>query len=134
MVNVGLVVGLVVFIVKNESITTELSYGIKCYNRYNMLKNPFINALLATLYITLVVFVMWNVADMTGDKEETLLIPMAMLSLFVLSAAVMGLLFIYTPAKMFFDNQREEALTFFFKTLGTFACFAIVFVLLLVFL
>ncbi len=95
----------------------------------SMFKNPFLNAVYAALYIVGIVSVLSTFVD--GPGEGTILIPMAMLSLFVLSAAIMGLLFVYTPAKMFLDNQREESLVFFFKTVGTFACFAVVFVLLL---
>ena len=96
-----------------------------------MLKNPYINAFLAAGYIAVIVSLIQGVATLNKNKPDTILIPITMLSLFVLSAAIMGLLFIYTPAKMFLDNQRETALIFFFKTLGTFACFAFIFTLLL---
>lgn len=94
-----------------------------------MFKNPYANAVYAALYIVGIVSVLSTFVD--GKAGASILIPMVMLSLFVLSAAVMGLLFVYTPAQMFLDNQREQALVFFFKTVGTFACFAVVFVLLL---
>ncbi len=94
-----------------------------------MFKNPFLNAVYAALYIVGIVSVLSTFVD--GKVEASILIPMTMLSLFVLSATVMGLLFVYTPAKMFLDNQREEALTFFLKTVGAFACFAVIFVLFL---
>jgi hypothetical protein len=95
-----------------------------------MLKNPFLNALFAAGYIVVIVLAIQNITGLTQGKE-TILVPMIMLSLFVLSAAIMGLLFVYTPAKMFLDNQKAEALVFFSKTVGTFACFAILFVILL---
>ncbi|OGI68696.1 hypothetical protein A2738_00080 [Candidatus Nomurabacteria bacterium RIFCSPHIGHO2_01_FULL_42_15] len=99
----------------------------------NILKNPYINALLAALYIIVIVFVIGNLEDITRGKES-LLVPVIMLSLFVLSAAIMGLFFVYTPAKMFLDNQKPEALTFFLKTIGTFAGFAIVALLMILLL
>ncbi len=96
-----------------------------------MLKNPYTNALLAVLYISIIVTGLGFTEH--SKNEGTLLVPLFMLSLLVVSAALMAMLFFYTPAKMFLDNQREEALKFFFKTLGTFAGFAVVFGLLLLF-
>lgn len=95
-----------------------------------MLKNPYINALLASLYIVLIIFVIQGVTS-TEKETETLLIPIAMLSIFVLSVAVMAMLFFYLPIKIFLDNKRKEAGVFFLKTLATFACLACIFVLIL---
>ena len=53
--------------------------------------------------------------------EGTLYLPMAMLSLFVFSAGLMGFLFVFEPLAMYFDGKRAEAIAFFLKTLGTFA-------------
>jgi hypothetical protein len=95
----------------------------------SMIKNPFLNAALAALYIVVLVAVMGNTERFVGDTQ-TLLIPMVMLSLFVFSAAIMGFLFVYTPATLLVENRKDEALAFFFKTVGTFACFVAAFALL----
>jgi hypothetical protein len=99
-----------------------------------MFKNPYVNAVLAAGYIVGIVLLIQGVTGITKDKPDTILIPMTMLSLFVLSAGVMGLLFVYTPGQLFLDNHRKEALTFFFRTLGTFAVFAAVFGILVIFI
>ena len=91
-----------------------------------MNRNPFLNALLATLYIIGIVFVVDTLTSLA--PVETILIPMAVLSLFVLSAAVMGFLFLAEPLNLYFEGHRLEAVSFFVKTLGTFACFVVVFV------
>jgi hypothetical protein len=88
-----------------------------------MTKNPFLNAVWAALYIGLIVGVLTTFVD---SKEENMagfqtLIPIVMLSLFTLSASVMGYLFLYEPGKLYFDGKREEAVAFFLKTVGTFA-------------
>lgn len=85
-----------------------------------MTNNPFINAFAAALYISLVVTVVFNGERLFG-QEETILIPMAMLSLFVLSAAVMGYIFLSQPVQMFFEGKKQEGITLFVKTVGTFA-------------
>jgi hypothetical protein len=48
-----------------------------------------------------------------------------MLSLFTLSAAVMGLIFLYEPFQMYFNGQKSEAFSLVFKTIGCFAVFAV---------
>lgn len=44
-----------------------------------------------------------------------------MLSLFVLSVTVMGLLFLGKPLTLYLDGQKKEAVRFFFSTVGIFA-------------
>lgn len=91
-----------------------------------MTQNPYLNALMAAAYIALIVSGIFFVGNFAGP-EESIFIPMAMLSLFVLSAAVMGYLFCYQPFRMYFDGKQKEAVAFFAKTVGTFACFGLVF-------
>lgn len=99
----------------------------------NINKNPFINAVLAAGYIVGIVFVMGNIVD-RPQVTGTLLVPMVMISLFVLSAAVMGFLFVYEPMRLFWENQKPQAVSFFLKTLGTFACIVILFIVLLIYI
>lgn len=84
-----------------------------------MLK-AFRNALLATAYISGVAMLMFF-----GQKHipgpDTFLMPVAMLSLLTLSAAVMGYLFVYQPATLFLANKKAEGVKLFFQTVGIFA-------------
>ena len=86
-----------------------------------MTKSPYLNALLAELYIIGIVFLINTLAKPNTPDNETLLVPMMMLSLFVLSAAVMGFLFVAEPLTLFLDGKREEAVKFFLTTVVTFA-------------
>ncbi len=88
-----------------------------------MLKNPYLNALLAAAYIIVIVLALSSFED--SSIEETILMPITMLSLLVFSAALMGALFFYQPLSLFLENRKSEALAFFFKTLGTFAGFVV---------
>ena len=89
-----------------------------------MTKNPYLNAFIAALYIVGVVhFIQYVLAP--GDGPETILIPIAMLSLLVLSAAFMGFLFFYEPLQKFLDGDRAGGVRFFLQTLGTFAAITI---------
>lgn len=95
------------------------------------MKKPFLHALGAALYIVIIVFIMQTVSSFLQNQEETFLIPMTMLSLFVLSAAVMGFLFVSEPIYLIIENKKKEAVVFFGKTLGFFACFVLLFAILL---
>ncbi|MFM2357675.1 MAG: hypothetical protein RJA61_412 [Candidatus Parcubacteria bacterium] len=95
------------------------------------MKKPFLHALGAALYIVGIVFVAQIVGGALKDQNETIIIPMTMLSLFVLSAAVMGFLFLSEPLYLLAENQKQDAVIFFAKVVGFFACFVAVFTVLL---
>ncbi len=95
------------------------------------MKKPFLHALGAVLYIVVIVFFIHTATTNLSDKPDTIFAPMAMLSLFVLSAAVMGFLFLSQPLQLLVANQKKEALTFFGQTVGFFAGFVLLFVILL---
>ena len=86
-----------------------------------MSRNPYINALLAAAYIVFVVLLITYGPAYVRDKPDTILAPMAMLSLLVFSVALMGYLFLLQPVQMFLDGQKHEAVELFTKTLGAFA-------------
>jgi hypothetical protein len=96
-----------------------------------MNKNPFLHALLAALYIVVIVLGIGSFENFTRGREETLLMPMTMISLLVLSVAVMGFLFFSEPLRLFIENDKKGAVTFFGKTVVTFAGFVLVFILIL---
>lgn len=94
--------------------------------------NALKKAALAVLYICAVVFVMYYGSRfLPGD--DMILMPIAMISLFTLSAAVMGYLFLAKPIELYFANKKKEAIGFFLQTVGIFAGFtAIIFAILFI--
>ena len=86
-----------------------------------MTKNPYLNALLAWLYIVSVVLLITYGPAFVREKPDTILAPMAMLSLLVFSVAFMGYTFFFQPITMYLEGQKREAVELFTKTLGTFA-------------
>lgn len=86
-----------------------------------MTKNPYINALVAGAYIVFVVLLLTYGPVFVREKPDTILAPMAMLSLFVLSATFMVYTFFFQPALMYADGQKREAIKLFTKTLLSFA-------------
>lgn len=82
--------------------------------------NPYIHALAAATYIWGVGFLIHYISSIHHDTPDKLFDPIAALSLLVFSVAVMAFLFFYRPAVLLIENKREEAVSFFLKTLGTF--------------
>lgn len=83
---------------------------------------PLVHALSAGAYIIGVVHLMFTMGSY-GFAEETLLMPIAMLSLLVLSVSVMGFLFGYRPLTMYLEGKKKEAVMFFMQTVAFFAVF-----------
>lgn len=94
-----------------------------------MTKNPLVNALAGLLYIAGVVSIIFY-APHVVIVEESIFVPIAMLSLFVFSASTMSYLFLYEPLCLLLDGKRKEAALLFIQTLGVFAASAVVLLLL----
>lgn len=92
-----------------------------------MTKNPYINAVCAALYIAGIATILQIAQHFGHDKPDTILAPMAFLSLFVLSATAMGTIFFFKPVQMYLDNEKKEAVALVLKTIGTFAVFTALF-------
>jgi len=91
-----------------------------------MTKNPVLNALAAASYILVLVSVMTWGSSIASDKPDSFLAPVAMISLFTLSAAVMGYVFCYMPLMLYFDGKKKAAVNLFLQTVGVFAGFTLV--------
>ena len=89
-----------------------------------MTKNPIINSLFASLYIFAIVALMTWGTSMVSPKDS-FIAPVAMISLFTLSAAVMGYLFLYQPIQLYFDSKKKEAVKLFLQTVGVFGLITI---------
>jgi len=85
-----------------------------------MTGKPLLNALSATLYISAVASIMYYLPKVI-EPVESIIVPIALLSLFVLSAAVMGYIFCFQPIKQYIDGKKEESVKLFLMTLGYFA-------------
>lgn len=90
-----------------------------------MTKNPFLNSFAASVYIVLVVSLL-NFTTMnksTPDSDSaSIIIPIMIISLFTLSAAVMAYVFCYQPLMLYLDGKKEQAVKLFLQTLGIFGC------------
>jgi len=85
-----------------------------------MTKKPFLNALAATVYISIIASAMYY-APNANIPENNVMIPIVMLSLLVFSAALMGYLFFYQPVRLLTEGKQKEATKFFLSTIVIFA-------------
>lgn len=95
-----------------------------------MTKNPFFNSLLATLYIVIIAGVMFYGTE-HASPGNSVIVPITIVSLFTLSAAVMGYLFFYQPIQLYFDGKKKEAVNLFLRTLVIFAGITIILLIIL---
>ena len=99
----------------------------------SIIKRSIINALLTTIYIIIIASFLYY-AQSFHLIENTLLIPIVMLMLFVFSAAFTGMLIFGKPVMLYLDNKKKEAFLLLAYTLGIFLLITIlIFILLLIF-
>jgi len=96
-----------------------------------MFKNPFINAIAASAYILLVVAIFTFISQTQKNKPDTFLAPTTVLFLLTLSVTVMAYLFFYQPLQLFIGGKKKEAVDLFVRTVGIFAAFTVVVLILL---
>lgn len=81
--------------------------------------NPYLNAIIAAGYIWGVVSLIQFISP-GPDTPDTWLTPIMALSFLVFSVAFMGFVFFYRPVVLLLENRKDEAVSFFLKTLGMF--------------
>ena len=94
-----------------------------------MTRNPYLNALIAGVYIVIIVMLITFGPTFVRAKPDTIFAPMAMLSLLVLSVAFMGYVFFFQPVFMYLEGLKREAVELFTKTILTFALITAIVVL-----
>ena len=92
------------------------------------------NALFAVIYIAIVATIMFYGPKLAGivDKPDTVLAPIAMISLLTLSVALMGYLFFWTPFELYQSGDKLGAVKTLLRTIGTFAVMTIILIALMI--
>lgn len=93
-----------------------------------MSKNPFLNALAAIAYIVGIASILYY-GPGKSFVVDGVIAPIIFLSLFVLSAAMMGYFFLYQPVQFFFEGKPKEATKLFLTTVVVFACITVALIL-----
>ena len=84
-----------------------------------MTRNPIVNASAASVYIVAVAALLYYGRALVGEVDS-FLVPIAFLSLFVLSAAVMAFLFLYQPLALYFEGNKMRSVNLFLQTVAVF--------------
>lgn len=85
------------------------------------MSKPFLNALFASGYISILATLIFNSPTVVTDSELGMMAPILFLSAFVFSAALMGYFFVYQPVQLLIEGKKEEAARFFVTTVVSFA-------------
>lgn len=93
---------------------------------HNILKKAFLNAIGTAAYVVLVVLFIFSLQAFQ-QQPDTVIIPMAMLMLFVCSAAITGFLVFGKPIMWYIDGKKREAISLLTHTLGMLLIITIVF-------
>ncbi|MBI4098196.1 MAG: hypothetical protein HY426_04125 [Candidatus Levybacteria bacterium] len=84
-----------------------------------MSKNPLLNATSAIIYIIAIALVM-HFGSKNVPQDPSIIGPIAGISLFTLSAAVMSYIFGYQPILLFLEGKKKDAVDLFLKTTAIF--------------
>jgi hypothetical protein len=98
------------------------------------IKYALLDSLGTTAYIALIASFMYFVEKGSFGAGKTVFVPIAMLMLFVFSAAFTGTLVFGRPIVWYLNGRKQEALSLLFYTLGIFLAITIIVFLLLILL
>ncbi|MFA5993183.1 MAG: hypothetical protein WC796_05750 [Candidatus Pacearchaeota archaeon] len=83
-----------------------------------IIKRAFIDAIGTAAYVILIVSFIFSLKIFFPKIEDTVFIPIAMLLLFVCSAAITGFLVFGKPAMLYIDGKKKEAISLLGYTFG----------------
>ncbi len=98
----------------------------------NIVKNAFVNAGATAVYIILIASFFTHAKNIFGaNGDNTTVIPIVMLLLLVISAAITGLAVFGRPVMWYLDGKKKEALRLVGYTIAFLALIALVFIVVL---
>jgi hypothetical protein len=92
----------------------------------NTVKHALINSLGASIYVVIIASFIYSLGNTFSETNDTIFAPIAMLMLFVFSAAFMSILVFGKPIIWYLDGKKKQAISLLFYTLGIFLIVTIV--------
>jgi hypothetical protein len=86
--------------------------------KQSLVKYAGLNALGTVLYVAIIATFLANTGNFQPTQRAMALIPVAMLLLFVFSAAITGLLVLGRPVMWYMEGKKKDAVSLFLWTLG----------------
>jgi hypothetical protein len=96
-----------------------------------IIKRAFIDSFGTVAYIILVVLFIFSL-QIFASKKDIIIIPIAMLLLFVCSAAITGFLVFGKPVMLYIDGKKKEAVSLLGYTLGILFLITLIFFIYLI--
>ncbi len=92
----------------------------------SLVRRGLVSALGVIAYTTVVGGLLFNANHIFGNRPDTALAPISMLTLLVLSAGVVGCLIFLKPVLMYLEGKKAEAVKLIMTTLSWLALFTVV--------
>lgn len=83
-----------------------------------LITRALVDSLGTLLYIILIVLFLFSLQRFSSQPDNNILIPIAMLLLFVSSAAITGFLVFGKPIMLYLDGKKKEAVSLLSYTIG----------------
>jgi len=83
-----------------------------------IVKRAFLNSIGTMAYVIIVVLFLFSLESFFPKGQDIVIIPVAMLMLFVCSAAITGFLVFGKPVMLYIDGKKNEALALLGYTIG----------------
>ena len=96
-----------------------------------IIKRAFIDSVGTTAYIILIVSFVFSLQVLAPEKD-TIIIPIAMLLLFVTSAAITGFLVFGKPVMLYIDGEKRGAVLLLDYTIGIMSLITLIIFILLI--
>jgi hypothetical protein len=90
---------------------------LKLMSNSKLIKYGLLHSVLVVAYISLIALLLNKGEKLFGDGKSVI-IPIFMLLLLVLSAAIMGILIFGKPVMLYLDGMKKEAIKLLFYTVG----------------
>ena len=87
-------------------------------NMNKIIKRALIDSLGTAAYIIFIVLLIFSLQGLFSEKEDIIIIPVAMLLLFVSSASITGFLVFGKPVMLYIDGKKREAVSLLLYTVG----------------
>ncbi|MFH1325566.1 MAG: hypothetical protein ABIH49_02235 [archaeon] len=100
----------------------------------DVIKYSLINSLGTAIYIVIAASFIYFLGNRFSGDTKTIFAPIAMLMLFVFSAALTGFLVFGRPIMWYLDGKKQKALSLLFYTLGIFLAIIIIVFAFLIFI
>lgn len=91
-----------------------------------LIKTSLFNALATAVYITLVALLMFNGDRIFGSDDNSVITPISVLLLFVVSAGITASFVLLKPVMTYLDGQKKEAVMLLTYTLAWLFFFTII--------